>query len=118
MLWWHKELWLIDHGASLYFHHAWQNWEDPTKPFPQVKEHVLLLNATELDMVNVAFRSQLTTERIRDIVSLIPDEWLTVDSPFESADVHRQAYVQFLESRILHSDFFVKEAQHARESFI
>jgi hypothetical protein len=118
MLWWHKELWLIDHGASLYFHHTWENWEDATKPFPHVKDHVLLLKATELDSVNIQFHSLLTQELIHDIVSLIPDEWLTVDSPFESTALHRQAYVQFLESRIKLSDRFVKEAQHARESLI
>jgi hypothetical protein len=118
MLWWHKELWLIDHGAALYFHHAWQNWDGATKPFPNVKDHVLLSKATELDTVNMAFRSLLTSERIRTIVSLIPDEWLIGDSPFESAVSHREAYARFLESRIVNSDIFVKEAQHARESII
>ncbi len=118
MLWWHKELWLIDHGASLYFHHAWQNWEDAAKPFPHVKNHVLLLKATELDTTNKEFRSLLTIERIRAIVSLVPDEWLIAESPFQSAALHKEAYVQFLEARILNSDLFVKEAQHARESLI
>jgi hypothetical protein len=118
MLWWHKELWLIDHGASLYFHHAWQNREDAAKPFPHVKNHVLLLKATELDIVNKEFRSLLTIERIRAIVSLVPDEWLTAESQFQSAVLHKDAYVQFLEARILNSDLFVKEAQHARESLI
>jgi len=47
MLIWHKELWLIDHGASLYFHHSWDNWEEQSvKPFVQIKDHVLLKNAT------------------------------------------------------------------------
>ena len=37
MLMWHKELWLIDHGASLYFHHSWTNWEEQSiRPFGQV----------------------------------------------------------------------------------
>jgi hypothetical protein len=119
MLWWHKELWLIDHGASLYFHHAWQDWEKAaTKPFPLVKDHVLLLQATALDAVDRELRAVLTPAHIRTIVSLIPDEWLMADSPFGSAVQHRQAYAQFLESRIVNSDLFVKEAQHARESLI
>jgi hypothetical protein len=119
MLWWNKELWLIDHGASLYFHHAWQDWENAAaKPFPHVKDHVLLLRATELDAVNQDLRALLTNDRIRAIVALIPDEWLTADSPFTSAALHRQAYARFLESRIVNSDLFVKEAQHARESLI
>ena len=50
MLMWHKELWLIDHGASLYFHHSWQNFEEQAKrSFVQVKDHVLLPQASLLD---------------------------------------------------------------------
>jgi hypothetical protein len=118
MLWWNKELWLIDHGASLYFHHAWQDWKNSSKPFPMVKDHVLLFKATSLQDINISFRSLLTRERIRDIVSLIPDEWLLLDSPFTSIAEHKEAYVLFLESRVKNSDLFVKEAQHARESLI
>src|ERR1700755_1581289 len=52
MLTWHKELWLIDHGASLYFHHSWYNWlEQAKRPFVQVKDHVLLYRASELETV-------------------------------------------------------------------
>jgi hypothetical protein len=118
MLWWNKELWLIDHGAALYFHHAWQNWENASKAFPNVKDHVLLAKATELGRINEQLRSQLTPDHIRAIVSLIPDEWLTADAPFENEELHRDAYTRFLESRIIHSDLFVKEAQDARESLV
>ncbi|MEO5683873.1 MAG: HipA family kinase [Chitinophagaceae bacterium] len=120
MLLWHKELWLIDHGASLYFHHAWQNWETQAlRPFTHVKDHVLLPRATDLAVVDAKFRSILTEERIRSIVSLVPDEWLTGDaSPFKSTKEHREAYNRFLNLRIANSAIFVKEAQHAREIFI
>src|ERR1700749_4034333 len=37
MLLWHKEVWLIDHGASLYFHHSWQGWKNLHRPFDAVK---------------------------------------------------------------------------------
>src|SRR5215218_3913258 len=61
MLMWHKELWLIDHGASLYFHHSWDNWEEQARrPFVQVKDHVLLPWATELDAVDATYRTVLT----------------------------------------------------------
>ncbi|MBA3828183.1 MAG: aminotransferase class I and II [Taibaiella sp.] len=119
MLLWHKELWLIDHGAALYFHHSWQNWEGKaTQPFIQVKDHVLLPQATELDIVNTAFRAILTPERIRSVISLIPDGWLMTDAPFISPGEHRKAYQKFLDARIANSDFFVKEAKHARESIV
>jgi len=119
MLLWHKELWLIDHGASLYFHHAWQNWEaQALRPFTHVKDHVLLPRAAELTSVDSKFRSILTAERIRSIVALVPDEWLLTDAPFTSAADHREAYIRFLTLRIANSAIFVKEAQHAREVLI
>ena len=96
MLIWHKELWLIDHGAALYFHHSWQNWEEQAiRQFVQVKDHVLLPFASELDEVDVEFRSMLSKERIQSIVSLIPDEWLTGGSALESPDEIKQVYTQF-----------------------
>jgi hypothetical protein len=118
MLWWNKEIWLIDHGASLYFHHSWNDWKDFTKPFPLVKNHALLFKASLLDEVDSQYRSILTGNHIREIVSLVPDEWLGSDSPFQSVDEHREAYILFLESRLKHSQVFVKEAQHARELLV
>lgn len=117
MLWWHKELWLIDHGAALYFHHSWQDWQQPQKPFAKIKDHVLLPLASELEATNTAFTAMLTREKIDAIVSLIPDEWL-IEESFPTVEDHRNAYAQFLETRIANSDFFVNEARHARESLI
>lgn len=115
MLMWHKELWLIDHGAALYFHHSWEDWEQrAAKPFLQVKDHVLLSQATELEAVDNELRSKLSGDRIHAIVSLIPDEWLVTDSPFETADEHRQAYSRFLELRIASSNIFINAARHAQ----
>jgi hypothetical protein len=119
MLMWHKELWLIDHGASLYFHHAWQNLEEQgRRSFPQIKDHVLLPFATELDSVSDSYRSILTPERILSIVSIIPDEWLVDEATSMSADEIRQVYIQFLETRLSISELFVKEAKHARQALI
>ncbi len=119
MLTWHKELWLIDHGASLYFHHSWNNWlEQAKRPFVQVKDHVLLHQATELDAVDKEFRSILMPERIQLIVALIPGEWLTGETIFSSPEEYRQAYAQFLLTRIQHSEIFVKEAQNAAGTLI
>jgi len=115
MLLWYKELWLIDHGAALYFHHSWHGWEEKALlPFTQAKDHVLLPEATELDTVDAAYKKILTDEVIQSIVSLVPDEWLVVDSPFVTADEHRAAYIKFLTSRVAHSQTFVKAAQDAR----
>ena len=117
MLVWHKELWLIDHGAALYFHHSWHNWlEQAKKPFLQIKDHVLLHQATVLDIVDEEFKAILTEEVIFSIVNLIPDEWLTGE--FDNAEEHRASYAQFLITRLANSDIFVKEAQHAAENTI
>lgn len=119
MLMWHKELWLIDHGAAFYFHHAWSDVaEQARRPFAQIKDHVLLPQASELAVVDAEYRAILTPERVRDIVALIPDEWLTGDSPFESPQEHRQAYVQFLETRLAASEIFVNAAQNARKALV
>jgi hypothetical protein len=117
MLMWHKELWLIDHGAALYFHHSWHNWEESAKrPFVQVKDHVLLPQASLLDEVDAEFKAILTPERISNIVNLIPDDWLTDDSGNGTPTERRDVYTQFLVTRIASSDVFVKEAQHARSA--
>lgn len=118
MLMWHKELWLIDHGAALYFHHSWQNWaERAIQPFLQVKDHVLLPQASELELVDKEFRSILNEERINSIIAIIPDEWLIGDA-FDSPEEFRAGYAKFLNLRLNASTVFVKEAQHARESLI
>ncbi|QNF31543.1 aminotransferase class I and II [Adhaeribacter swui] len=118
MLIWHKELWLIDHGAALYFHHAGQNWEEQSvRPFAPIKDHVLLPRASELDSIDAAFRSILTPDLINQIVSLIPAEWLTNENN-EPAEETRQMYAHFLNNRISHSSIFVQAAQHARKALI
>jgi len=116
MLIWNKELWLIDHGAALYFHHSWHNWQEQAKrPFLQIKDHVLLPRATQLDEVDTELKSILTNELILEIVELVPDEWLTGEQVFETPAQHRDAYIEFLTTRIAHSGIFVKEAKDAQQ---
>ncbi len=116
LLWWHKELWVIDHGAALYFHHTWQDWQNPERPFPNIKDHVLLPLAIQLKEANEKYKPVLTEAVIQAIVNLIPDDWLAEEHSFNSIEEHRKAYVSFLTTRLANSDFFVNEAIHARES--
>ena len=119
MLMWHKELWLIDHGAALYFHHSWHNWfEQAKRPFVQVKDHVLLPWASQLEAIDAEFKSILTDELIRSIVNLIPEDWLNDASTEDTAEQRREVYYQFLVTRLAASSIFTKEAQHARASLI
>lgn len=118
LLMWHRELWLIDHGAALYFHHTGQPWQAfVERPFEQVKDHVLLPRATELDAVDHDFRARLTPAHIRAIVGNVPDAWLT-DRGFESAEAERRMYVDFIEARLTASAVFVNEANHARHAHL
>lgn len=119
LLMWHKELWLIDHGSSLYFHYSWVNWEKHAlSPFEQVKDHVLLPRASRLAEVDAGLKALLTPEKIREIVHLIPDEWLNWEDFGVLPSEIRDTYVRFLTERVAHSEIFIKEAQHAREILV
>ncbi len=119
MLIWHRELWLIDHGAALYFHHTGQPWQEyARRPFAPVKDHVLLPRASELNAVDVQCREVLTPTRIQAIVGLIPDDWLTDESSAESPDERRQVYAQFLETRLAASAVFVNAANDVRKTLV
>lgn len=119
MLIWHRELWLIDHGASLYFQHSWNNWEEQSRrPFALVKDHVLLPRAAELEAVNRDLRERLTDQRIAEIVSLVPDEWLASETDGDSPEARRRVYRDFLTTRLSVSEIFVEEAQRAREALV
>jgi hypothetical protein len=119
MLIWHKELWLIDHGASLYFHHSWNTWETHAKsPFALIKDHVLLPQATELAATDLAFRKLLTKEILQEIVDYIPEDWLHWEDTEQTPDEIREVYFQFLWTRLNNSEIFINEAQNAREKLI
>lgn len=114
MLIWHKALWLIDHGASLYFHHGTIDWnEKAAGPFPMIRDHVLLKHATELNHANEWGHAVLTAEKISDIVSLIPDVWLSPDTPY---DEQRDRYSQYFRTRLSNATHFINEANDARQS--
>ncbi|UPZ13932.1 HipA family kinase [Flavobacterium humidisoli] len=115
MLIWHKELWLIDHGACLYFHHSWNNWEQHAKsPFALIKDHVLLPQASLLKEVDAEFKAILTPEILEEIVNTIPLDWLQWEDADETPEALRNVYLQFLKTRLENSEIFVNQAQNAR----
>jgi hypothetical protein len=119
MLVWNKEIWLIDHGAALYFHYSWDDWQQQaTRPFTQVRDHVLLPWAARLEEADREFRARLTTGLIGDIIGLIPDEWLLDWPSGQSPEEVRSVYRQFLNTRIASSAIFIKEALHERNALI
>ena len=119
MLVWHKELWLIDHGACLYFHHSWNNWEKHAQStFALIKDHVLLPQASLLQEVDSEFKTILSAEVLKSIVNLIPEEWLVWEDSDETPEALREVYLQFLLIRLNHSEIFINEAQNARKTLI
>ncbi|WP_079719301.1 HipA family kinase [Salegentibacter holothuriorum] len=119
MLMWHKELWLIDHGASFYFHHSWTNVEEKAKtPFTFIKDHVLLPRASRMKEANEYAKKLITPEKIKEIVSLIPSEWLQWEDTDETEEEIKEVYSQFLTTRLSHSEIFIKEAENARKTLI
>ena len=119
MLLWHRRLWLIDHGAALYFHHAWTPRDEHARsPFKLIKDHVLLGLASELADVDSAMRSRLSEEALAGIVRLIPEEWIPDDPDFDSRAHQRDAYLRFLSVRLRSSEIFVEEAIRARNAHV
>ncbi|NMO16500.1 aminotransferase class I and II [Pyxidicoccus fallax] len=120
MLSWHKDLWLIDHGAALYFHHSWEDWEARSQSrFGPIKDHVLLPWATALAAQESSMRERLTREVVERTVAAIPEEWLTsVESPFPTAHAHRAAYVTWLSRRVEALPAFLEEAARARAQLV
>ncbi len=111
MLMWHRNLWLIDHGASLYFHHNWENYLEKSRdPFSLIKNHVLLKSAKHLKEIDEEISSKITPEIIRNIVDTIPNEWLDGDSTFKSPDENRNAYNNYLTKRLGLPHTFIEEA--------
>jgi len=119
MLIWHKELWLIDHGAALFFHHSWDNWEQHAlSPFIYVKDHVLLPQASMLREMDANFREILSPEKINEIVALIPDEWLQWEEIEATPAEIRRVYLQFLTRRCANTEIFIQEAENARKTAV
>jgi hypothetical protein len=115
MLMWNRELWLIDHGAALYFHHSWDQWEkNAASPFVYVKDHVLLPKADRLAEADEAARALLTEEILHAIVAKLPEEWLQWEDTDLSSEEIRGVYSRFLIIRLAHTATFIKEAQDAK----
>ena len=73
LLVWHDRVWLIDHGAALYFHHRdWDPEADAAKPFPAIADHVLLPCAGSIADADARLAERLTADALRDAVSLVP----------------------------------------------
>ena len=112
LLWWHKVLYLIDHGAALYFHHNMGTHEQrataAASPFPAVRDHVLLPWASRLEAADARLAPLLGESVFARIVAEIPDGWLASEK--SAADERRAGYVDYLTRRLAASPRFTAAA--------
>jgi hypothetical protein len=118
LLAWHRRLWLIDHGAALYFHHAWDAAGAPTGPFPRIREHVLLPWATALSAAAARGSAALGPATLERVLSEVPDAWLAPEPRFAAPAAHRAAYVDHLSRRLRISGALAEEADRARAELV
>jgi len=115
LLVWHRKLWMIDHGASLIFHHNWDGAAGRSRlPFKQIGDHVLLRWATELPEVDAELAALLTPEAVAGVVDMIPDSWLADEPGFASAGELRAAYRDYLTQRLESPRQWMEDAVRAR----
>jgi len=118
MLMWHRQLWLIDHGAALYFHHGWNEQDRSQDPFPLIKDHILLKFAAALPEADAALTARLDADVIRGVIESVPEEWLAADRRFDSTRATRDAYIRHLTRRLQAPRAFFMEAVRARSELL
>ena len=115
MLLWHRRLWLIDHGSSLYFHHDWfGRGRVPDRPYVAARDHVLLPFASRLAEADAEMAPRLTPETLAGVLDLVPDQWLEDEPGFDGAKEVRAAYAEYLTGRVAEPRSWVKALEEAR----
>lgn len=119
LLMWHRRLWLIDHGAALYFHHDWRTGlERAGSAFPMIKDHVLLKQASELPAADARLAPLFTPAEVERVLALVPDAWLLADGSFATAQAHRAAYCDYFQRRLAAPRAFAEEAARAHDQHL
>lgn len=119
LLLWQQQLWLIDHGAALYFHHTWANYiQRSISRFPLIKDHVLLPFASKIQEADTDFGQRLTPDLIEAVVEMIPANWLAAEADFTHPDEYRRAYITYLTTRLQAPRAFVEEAIYAHSQCV
>jgi hypothetical protein len=117
LLMWHRKLYLIDHGAALYFHHNWETMPQKAEsPFTEIGQHVLLPWASRIEAVRADAHRRLMRDVFAEILDRVPDAWLEAGTAEVTAAEKRAAYVDFFVRRLKAAEVFEEEAMkaHAR----
>jgi hypothetical protein len=119
LLKWHKQLYFIDHGSALYFHHNWQKVEEmASSPFAAIRNHVLLPWASSLESADVEARKLLNEAIFTQILEAVPEVWLQLEPGITTPAARRAAYVDYFTQRLNASANFVQEAIRARAELV
>ncbi len=119
LLKWHRELYSIDHGAALYFHHNWKKVQEAAlSPFAAIREHILLPWATQIESADAEAHSRLNEEVFAEILSMAPDGWLRPEPGISDPASKRAAYVDYLTRRLNASPRFAEEAIRAHTQLV
>ncbi|MFK8909756.1 HipA family kinase [Streptomyces sp. YS-3] len=99
MLVWHGDLWLIDHGATMIWHHNWPGARaSAAKPY-NASDHALAPFGPDVASAAAELAPLVTEELLTEVTALVPDEWLVDEPGFGTTDALRRAYVEPLLAR-------------------
>jgi len=119
LLCWHRSMYLIDHGAALYFHHDWGDFEERARtPFPLIRDHVLLRWADQLKTTCDWARPRLTPSALEGVLESVPDDWLIPERGAETPEAKRAGYLRYFMTRLEAAPLFVEEALNARAKLL
>lgn len=117
ILTWHRRLWLIDHGASLFIHHTWLDPESHARrPLTTIADHVLLPFAEPLGRANDRLAPLVTEGLLREIVAMVPDAWLEPNALVGGPLEQREAYLRYLLTRVAARDALVESIEEVRRA--
>jgi hypothetical protein len=104
LLVWHGDVWLIDHGATLVFHHNWPSAAASVAKAVDLSQHALAATADDIPAAHAALAPLVTPDLLREVVALVPDAWLRDEPGFDDAAAVRTAYVDHLSARLARAD--------------
>ena len=109
LLVWHGRMWAIDHGAALYFHHAWTTPDRfAAQPYDS-HDHVLAAYAAGVAQADAELAPRINERLLEEVVALVPDVWLASDTVHGSVAATRSAYLDFLRARAAHRGAWLPE---------
>ena len=115
LLEWHRKIYLIDHGAALYFHHDWASMHEKARShFAEIRNHILLPWASQIPQASAIAHQKLTLDALAAIVGLVPDAWLEAIPGNLNTSERRADYLNFFRERLEAAHIFEQEAMDAR----